>query len=648
MNPRNCHRTRTCSGGSNTEGGGGGGWPEDPPGGRFTPDTIETHDVLVVGNGPSAITLSFMLSGRLPYLDSSSHPIDFLQARLSNLGPEQCLLDVDLEALSQGLSGRSLNRVSVLFDQLMSPNTDFGGGEKSKLRWEYHPERAIDHVVLGTGLPGGLWYSLRKSKTVLTVSRQKWMQLPEMDIPQQHHNSESTEEAEEEEEEEAKENAISPTMRVSFDNIATYYRSYVEHFHLGKYFRNFTRVQRVTWCQGLNCWIVDAISKRCVPIADTTTCKKSKCDSTLNLLKHLRSIAKLRDHHHHHPKPVQYEIKLTRTRFLAKSVVLATGANATSPSLLNIPGEAAPFVMHSLDQLDSVLRSSAKIQRNYLTPLPLCSPPSPSSPPQPSPPTLATLPPQALPTILLVGSGLSSADALLMLADHHKKLHPSQQPPFRIVHIFRRSVSDRSLIFNQLSNEHLYPEYSATFRQMKSSIADARCLPCFLAHPTATYQAYHRTILQHISPERRHRSATVTFLEDAFGESQICIDCGQPLNSVGSTSASFPVSLVLVLIGSKPELDFLPSPLVAKLGLQSNQPLDIRSNPVRINTVTHEALAARNLYAIGPLVGDNFVRFVQGGAVAVAADLARKRKDRSLTAVESAVRTIPNTGCDLN
>ena len=181
-------------------------WPEDLLTARFHPDLIETKDVLVIGNGPSAITLSYILSGRWPYYCGSKvekdsensqesevqpevtyepHPIDFLHERLTHQedNNNKSLIEYDLDMLSSGLSGRSLNRVSVLFDQLQNPNTDFGNRQKTTIEWRHRPDRAIDHLVLGNGLPGGLWYNLRKSKTILTVSRQKWMQLPEMDIP---------------------------------------------------------------------------------------------------------------------------------------------------------------------------------------------------------------------------------------------------------------------------------------------------------------------------------------------------------------------------------------------------------------------------------------------------------------------------------
>lgn len=36
----------------------------------------------ILGNGPSAITLSYMLAGNWPYYNDLPHPIDFLQNRL--------------------------------------------------------------------------------------------------------------------------------------------------------------------------------------------------------------------------------------------------------------------------------------------------------------------------------------------------------------------------------------------------------------------------------------------------------------------------------------------------------------------------------------------------------------------------------------
>lgn len=67
----------------------------------------------------------------------------------------------DLEYLCEGLEGRSSNPVAVLFDSLLLPDSDFGLDHTSPLEWRYEPERAIPHLVLGKGPPGGAWHVRR-------------------------------------------------------------------------------------------------------------------------------------------------------------------------------------------------------------------------------------------------------------------------------------------------------------------------------------------------------------------------------------------------------------------------------------------------------------------------------------------------------
>lgn len=50
------------------------------------------------------------------------------------------------------------------------------------------------------------------------------------------------------------------------------------------------------------------------------------------------------------------------------------------------------------------------------------------------------------------------------------------------------------------------------------------------------------------------------------------------------------------------------------LGEDPMKPVNCKSNPIFINKFTNEALRApKGLYCVGPLVGDNFVRFIPGG-----------------------------------
>jgi len=89
------------------------------------------------------------------------------------------------------------------------------------------------------------------------------------------------------------------------------------------------------------------------------------------------------------------------------------------------------------------------------------------------------------------------------------------------------------------------------------------------------------------------------------------------------------VSVMAVLIGSRPELSFLPPEYQdgQALAVDPDRPLDCRSNPLSVDLWTHRVAGVdAGLYAAGPLVGDNFVRFLLGGAVAITGDIYRRRK----------------------
>ncbi|KAJ7360551.1 Oxidative stress-induced growth inhibitor 2 [Desmophyllum pertusum] len=114
----------------------------------------EEYEVVVIGNGPNALNLSYVLSGNEPYYIPHQHPNTILDQKLR----EECgksLLDSDLEYLSEGLEGRSYNPVALLLDQLLRPNADLGKDQSSCLKWHYNGSRAVKHLVLGSGPPGG-------------------------------------------------------------------------------------------------------------------------------------------------------------------------------------------------------------------------------------------------------------------------------------------------------------------------------------------------------------------------------------------------------------------------------------------------------------------------------------------------------------
>lgn len=83
------------------------------------------------------------------------------------------------------------------------------------------------------------------------------------------------------------------------------------------------------------------------------------------------------------------------------------------------------------------------------------------------------------------------------------------------------------------------------------------------------------------------------------------------------------VSLCVVLIGSSPNLDFLEDE-GRNLGIIPDE-LISRNNLVDIDLFSHESIKHSGIYAMGPLVGDNFVRFLQGGALAITNHILKKK-----------------------
>lgn len=89
---------------------------------------------LFAGNGPSGISLSYMLAGNLPFVISNAHPDEMFAARLEPV-VGKCLIHQNLGELSLGLEGRTTNPVSLLLDALVHPCADIGLEMESLVEW---------------------------------------------------------------------------------------------------------------------------------------------------------------------------------------------------------------------------------------------------------------------------------------------------------------------------------------------------------------------------------------------------------------------------------------------------------------------------------------------------------------------------------
>lgn len=99
--------------------------------------------IIIAGNGPSGIALSYMLDGNIPFYNQEEHPDEMLTARLRYVSPTESLIEQDLSYLSAGLEGRSTNPISLLVDALEHPNADFGLQHKSLLEWRNQPGKEV-------------------------------------------------------------------------------------------------------------------------------------------------------------------------------------------------------------------------------------------------------------------------------------------------------------------------------------------------------------------------------------------------------------------------------------------------------------------------------------------------------------------------
>ncbi|XP_014309799.1 oxidative stress-induced growth inhibitor 1 isoform X2 [Myotis lucifugus] len=458
----------------------------------------EPLKVIIIGNGPSGICLSYLLSGYTPYVKPDAvHPHPLLQRKLSE-APGVSILDQDLDYLSEGLEGRCQSPVALLFDALLRPDTDFGGNTESVLTWKLQKERAIPHVVLGRNLPGGAWHSIEGS--MVTLSQGQWMGLPDLEVKDWMRR---------------KRRGLR-NSRATAGDIAHYYRDYVNKKGLAQSFVSGAVVTAVEW-----------------GIPEPSGSGAQDPSPLFQVSGFLTA-----------EDQSQQPFSLC-----AHNVVLATGTS-DSPARLGIPGETLPFVHHELSALEVAIRAG-------------------------------TVTPDSDP-VLIIGAGLSAADAVLY-ARHYN---------IPVIHAFRRPVDDPGLVFNQLP-KMLYPEYHKVHQMMREQS---------ILSPSP-YEGY-RSLPEH---------QLLLFKEDR----QALFQDPQGLHKV------FGLSLVLVLIGSHPDLSFLPG-AGAHLAVDPDQPLSAKRNPIDVEPFTYQSTQREGLYAVGPLAGDNFVRFVQGGALAVASSLLRK------------------------
>lgn len=275
----------------------------------------------------------------------------------------------------------------------------------------------------------------------------------------------------------------------------------------------------------------------------------------------------------------------------AENIVLATGAS-DSPIRLGVEGEDLPFVFHSISDLGLAI-SQRKLDMT-------------SDP------------------VLIVGAGLSAADAVLCACSSK----------IRVLHVFRKQVDDSDLIFKQLPKT-LYPEYHKVYNMMCSQTYLSPAASSEPNRPQAVSIASSVCAKMCSKPQlatgNMAGNASVSLFPDYTSFPEHCVVSLQPdmkcLLQGSNSLKAFKISMVFVLIGTNPNLFFLKGQ-GQYLGQDPTKPISCKQNPIDIHPYTFECTKEQGLFAMGPLVGDNFVRFLKGGALAITSCLLKRLKKK--------------------
>ncbi|XP_040581729.1 oxidative stress-induced growth inhibitor 1 isoform X2 [Lepeophtheirus salmonis] len=532
-----------------------------------------------------------MLSGNIPYYKGKSAD-EYLHLRLQEESDNPLVLQ-NLEFLSEGLQGRSNNPVSLLFDALAHPDADLGIHKDSLMDWKYDPNFSFSHVVLGRGCPGGTWASMEGE--FLTLSLGSWMELPNLKIKEYIQSICGVD----------KEGS-----RVPISAVAEYYKSYVDKMGLFNNFINGVEVTSVTKLRDKD------TSGYYYALEDESDSDVSECQTSFNSCRRCymdeysardeeleRMMTKISSNCSWDPicNPSLYS---SPCHFFnpASSTSTSTSSSSTSP-----PSTSSSNTLSSNkkdEENEGTLWKVSGFRKDdngifpftYITPSVVLAAGSYDNSNKLKcrgemeaesriirslrdfEHHLEEIQESKLP-ICIIGSGLSAADAVLAALQHKIK----------VIHSFRRQPHDPNFIYSKLPKVS-YPEYHRFHKMMKFEITS----PYYTPIPSTLVKT--------------------TALKDGFV--RITFSDGQIVD------ASFLISL----IGSFSNLSFIEGH--EELGILPDQPIS-RDNPIYIDTYTHECISHPGVYAMGPLVGDNFVRFLQGGALAISSDLVKRKEKKN-------------------
>lgn len=467
------------------------------------------------------------------------------------------------------MEGRSNNPVALLFDSLNHPGADVGNALPSSLEWRYDLSKARSHMVLGKQDPGGCWSNMADS--LLTLSHSDWLELPVLSYQHWRKQVELSASVKNHHD-----------IRTTAGSVGRYYSSYVQRMDISS---SFVSNVIVTSLEHFDLRPENLSNGREVDL-------KRKVKFRLPQAKRLPEQPELDeavDSCPGSPSSVSSSVSdesessedsgccgCPCARYSAMSIADSPPNCNGQPSSWMLRGWCARSSKHFTLCAKTVVLACGTNDRQNVLGVPgedllfvkneFCVK------------EIAQLSDQSKP-VVVIGAGLSAADAILALLE--KKIP--------VAHVFRKKATEVANLYMRLS-PNIYPEYTHVFALVTGKTVH----PC--------YQRYPEHVIKRFDRSKKCQ------LENLDNSKKITLEC----------------SMVFVMVGGLADLSFL-SPKIPVRGVDPQNPL-IHSthNPLSVDPYSFAIDGVDNMYAIGSLVGDNFVRFVLGSALGVVNHLNNK------------------------
>jgi len=458
--------------------------------------------------------------------------------------------------------------VALLFDTLNHPGVDVGDKLPSSLKWQYDKSKAIPHVVLGKQAPGGCWNDMEDS--LLTLSHRDWLELPMLSYQElvkpvtgvtKHYN-----------------------VRTTAGSVGQYYSSYVHKMELDSHFCSNVTVTSLESCD---------FKPENLTNGKEVDLKRKLNNNNFRLpqAKRLPEQSELDEAVGScpgSPSSVSSNVSDTSDSFEDSGCCICPCKAYSAMSLSDTPncdscrypwmlrGWCVSNSRHFKIFAKTIVLACGTNEKHNLLGVPgehlsfvrheFCLK------------DISQLSNHSKP-VVVVGAGLSAADAILALLE--KKIP--------VVHVFRKRATEVASSFTRLSPT-IYPKYTRVFALITGKTVDG----CYQIYPEHVIRSFNK-----------NRMCQLEKLDDG---SKMTLEC----------------SMVFVMTGGLADLKFI-SPKIPIRGVNPHDPLiHPTHNPLSVDPYSFTIDGVDNMYAIGSLVGDNFVRFVFGSALGVVNHLNKK------------------------